>query len=187
MKHNQSLHYQYYQERGHTTEDCRILWNHLEQLVRKWRLKQFLHQCNGQRGQLRLGPQRDVSSRALLGTNNVILATLGRIDSYPSRVMSLARPLVKDSNSEPKRARVEIRSALCFSDEDKVGTIQPHDDALVVTLRFGGYDVKKVLVDQCSGVEIMYPDLYKWLNLKPEDLTGYDSPLLGFDGKVVIP
>ena len=33
----------------------------------------------------------------------------------------------------------------------------------------------------------MYPDLYKWLNLKPEDLTTYDSPLLGFDGKVVVP
>ena len=33
----------------------------------------------------------------------------------------------------------------------------------------------------------MYPNLYKGLNLKPEDLTGYNSPLLGFDGKVVIP
>ena len=33
----------------------------------------------------------------------------------------------------------------------------------------------------------MYPDLYKGLNLKPEGLTAYDSPLLGFDGKVVVP
>ena len=33
----------------------------------------------------------------------------------------------------------------------------------------------------------MYPDLYKGLNLKLEDLTGYDSPLLGFDGKFVVP
>lgn len=33
----------------------------------------------------------------------------------------------------------------------------------------------------------MYPDLYKGLNLKPEDLTTYDSPLVSFDGKVVIP
>ena len=33
----------------------------------------------------------------------------------------------------------------------------------------------------------MYLDLYKRLNLKLEDLTSYDSPLLGFDGKVVIP
>ena len=42
---------------------------------------------------------------------------------------------------------MEVRPALSFSDEDKVGTIQPHDDALVVTFRIGGYDVKSVLVD----------------------------------------
>ena len=33
----------------------------------------------------------------------------------------------------------------------------------------------------------MYPDLYKGLNLRPENLTTYDSPLMSFDGKVVIP
>ena len=33
----------------------------------------------------------------------------------------------------------------------------------------------------------MYPDLYKGLNLKPEDLIAYDSPLVSFNGKVVIP
>ena len=33
----------------------------------------------------------------------------------------------------------------------------------------------------------MYPDLYKGLNLKLEDLTSYDSPLVGFNGKVAIP
>ena len=72
-------------------------------------------------------------------------------------------------------------------DEDKIGTIQPHGDALVVTLRIGGYDVKMVIVDQGSCVEVMYPDLYKGLNLKPEDLTAYDSPLAGFNGKLVAP
>ena len=61
--------------------------------------------------------------------------------------MFVARLLTKDSNSEPKRDRVEIQLALSFSNEDKIGTIQPHDDALVVTLKIGGYDVKKVLVD----------------------------------------
>ena len=47
--------------------------------------------------------------------------------------------------------------------------------------------MKRVMVDQGSGVEIMHPDLYRGLNLKPEDLTAYDSPLVSFDGKVVIP
>ena len=33
----------------------------------------------------------------------------------------------------------------------------------------------------------MYPDLYKGLNLKSEDLTTYESPLVSFKGKTVIP
>ena len=82
---------------------------------------------------------------------------------------------------------MDIQLILGFSDEDKVGTIQPHDDALIVTLRIGGYDVKRVLIDQGSAVEIMYPDLYKGLNLKSKDLTAYDSPLVSFEGKTVIP
>ena len=68
-----------------------------------------------------------------------------------------------------------------------MGTIQPHDDALVVTLRIGGYDVKMVMVDQGNRAEIMYPDLYRGLNLKLKDLIAYDSPLVSFNGKVVIP
>ena len=101
--------------------------------------------------------------------------------------MSVAWLLAEESNFEPKKARVEIRPMLSFSDEDKMGTIQPHDDTLVVTLRIEGYDVKMVMVDQGSGAKIMYPDLYRGLSLKPNDLTAYDSPLVSFDGKVVIP
>ena len=47
--------------------------------------------------------------------------------------------------------------------------------------------MKRVLMDQGSRVEIMYPDLYKGLNLKLEDLEKYESPLVGFDGRMVIP
>ena len=47
--------------------------------------------------------------------------------------------------------------------------------------------MKRVLVDQDSGAEIMHPDLYKGLNLRSENLTVYDSPLVSFDGKIVVP
>ena len=33
----------------------------------------------------------------------------------------------------------------------------------------------------------MYPDLYKGLDLRAEDLTPYSSPLVSFEGKVIIP
>ena len=99
----------------------------------------------------------------------------------------MARLSTEDSNSEPKRARKEIQPILGFSNEDKARTIQPYDDALVVTLRLGGYDVRRVMVDNGSGAKIMYPDLYKGLNLRFKDLTAYDSPLVSFEGKMVIP
>ena len=47
--------------------------------------------------------------------------------------------------------------------------------------------MKWVLVDQGSAVEITYLDLYKGLNLKSDDLTAYESPLISFEGKTVIP
>ena len=72
-----------------------------------------------------------------------------------------------------------------FSDEDKIGTLQPHDDTLIVTLKIRGYDVKRVLVDQGSGAEIMYLNLFRGLKLRAENLACYNSPLIGFDGKIV--
>ena len=33
----------------------------------------------------------------------------------------------------------------------------------------------------------MYPDLFKGLGLKPEDLTTYSSPLVSFEGKMIVP
>ena len=118
---------------------------------------------------------------------NVIFIALGRTGSSPSRVMSVAWLPAEDSSAGLKRAKIDIQPILEFLDEDKVGTIQPHDDTLVVTLKIGGYDVKRVLVGQGNAVEIMYPDLYKGLNLRSKDLTAYDSPLVSFEGKTVIP
>ena len=116
-----------------------------------------------------------------------LFAAPGRTRSWPSRVMSVAHLSPKDGRPEPKRAKLDWSLVMGFSDEDKIGTIQPHDDALVIDLRIGGYDVKRVMVDQGSVAEIMYPNLFKGLNLRTEDLTPYNSPLLSFEGKVIIP
>ena len=43
------------------------------------------------------------------------------------------------------------------------------------------------MVDQESRVDVMYPNLFKGLELKSQDLIKYDMPLVSFDGRVVIP
>ena len=93
----------------------------------------------------------------------------------------------EESQPEPKKAKRNSHPILSFSKEDKIGTTQPYDDALLIILKIGGYDVKRVMVDGGSAAEIMYPNLYKGLKLKQENLMPHSSPLISFDGKLVIP
>ena len=44
-----------------------------------------------------------------------------------------------------------------------------------------------MLIDQGSGAEVMYPDLFKGLGLKNKDLSNYDTPLMWFNSHMVIP
>ena len=101
-KRNQNLYCQYHRDHGHTIEDCRNLWDHLDQLIREGKLKQLLHHSSGLSGQTNSWSERETLSRLLLGTINVIFAAPGRTGSCPSRVISVARLSSKDTSYEPK-------------------------------------------------------------------------------------
>ena len=137
-KHNQSLYYHYHQEQGHTSKDCRNLWDHLDQFVREGKLKSLLHHSSGQGNQTSSDSRNHAPSGPPLGTINFIFAAPGRTGSCPSIVMSVVGLSANEDGLEPKRARILTQPTLGFSDEDKIKTIQPHDDALVVMLRIGG-------------------------------------------------
>ena len=78
----------------------------------------------------------------------MIFATPSHCMGSLSSVMSVASKLeLEEQIRESKKVRLKALPTLGFSEEDTDGTFQPHDDALVVTLGIGGYDVKRVLID----------------------------------------
>lgn len=91
-----------------------------------------------------------------------------------------------DSGNRPEKKPRRTLVPITFDKVDLEGASQLRDNALVINC-IGGFLVKKVMVDQGSEAEIMYLDLYKRLGLKPEDLSEYDTPLMGFDGNVAMP
>ena len=99
------------------------------------------------------------------------------------RVLTVA--CMERDSAEKKKKKVEQLTIL-FGEDDLEGTVQPHDDALVVTARISGFLVKRVMIDQGSRADVMYPDLFEGLGLKTQDLAKYDTPLVSFDGRVVI-
>ncbi|XP_075640660.1 uncharacterized protein LOC142612453 [Castanea sativa] len=71
---NQSLHYHYHQDKGHTTEECRTLRDHLNQLAKAGKHNHFLSRPDGQVGHQGTRMYRGNIPRLALGTINVILA-----------------------------------------------------------------------------------------------------------------
>ena len=122
-KRNQNLYCHYYQEPRHIMEDCRNLWDYLDQLVQEGKPKSLLHHSRGQGNQTSLDSWKNAPSGSSLRTINVIFAALGRTGSCPTRVMSVARLSADEGSLEPKRAKILTQSTLGFSDEGKAETI----------------------------------------------------------------
>ena len=104
-----------------------------------------------------------------------------------SRVLAMALGSDPEQDSPTQKKGRWENDNIKFAGEDLEGTIQPHEDALVVTLRIGGFDVRRVMIDQGRETDVMYVDFLEGLRLKNQDLMKYDTPLVSFDGRVVIP
>ncbi|XP_075636500.1 uncharacterized protein LOC142608693 [Castanea sativa] len=188
---NQNLHCHYHQDKGHTTKDCWTLRDHLNQLVKAGKINHLVAKLDEQGGQQGTRKYWGNTPQPSLGTINFILAQLRGEFRKPSRIMTVqngfGNEVMEESSQIVKRMKFSATPVLGFFDKDKEDMYQPHDDALVVTIRIGGYDVRRVLVDDGSGAEIMYLNLFNGLKLREEDLEKYDSPLVGFDRKQIIP
>lgn len=69
---------------------------------------------------------------------------------------------------------------ISLTDEDLNGVQIPHNDALVVTLRVGDYDIEKILVDQGSCIEVLHYKAFKLMGLDQAGLVEFITPLIGF-------
>ncbi|XP_023922707.2 uncharacterized protein LOC112034148 [Quercus suber] len=160
---NQNLYCTYHKDWGHTTEQCRVLKDHLGQLAKAGHLKEFVTDA---------GDRRTVH---------------GRFNGKGEGVLTVTSVEGSTGVPPPAKRNKPTREPIAFDDSDLEGTIQPHDDALIVTARIGGFVVKRIMIDQGSGADVMYPDLFRGLGLRKEDLAKYNTPLVGFDGKMVTP
>ena len=65
-------------------------------------------------------------------------------------------PIEDCSGKQLSEKKVKFtQEPITFNDDDLEGTIQPHNDALVVTTQINGFIVKRVIVDQGSGADVM--------------------------------
>ncbi|XP_075659163.1 uncharacterized protein LOC142629054 [Castanea sativa] len=186
MRRNQNLYCNYHRDKGHTTKQCRVLKDHMEQLVRVGHLKEFIVEPRNQESGQGARPQGNPLPPPLGVIEFIHVALRGTLVTRKKGVLTVV-PVESGRDEQPTEKKMKYtREPIAFDDDDLEGTTQLHDDALVVIAQINGFVVKRVMVDQGSGAEVMYPDLFRGLGLKNEDLSKYDTPLVGFDGRMVV-
>ena len=144
---NQNLYYTYRRDNGYITEQCRVLKDHLRQLVKTGYLKEFVVDSRN-RGTRQGAQQRGNPFPPPLGVIKVIHAALRGTAVTRGRGVLTIVPVEDCSGKQPSKKKMKLaREPITFNDDDLKGTIQPHDDALVVTTRINDFIVKRVMVD----------------------------------------
>uniref|UniRef100_A0A2N9H8G2 Retrotransposon gag domain-containing protein n=1 Tax=Fagus sylvatica TaxID=28930 RepID=A0A2N9H8G2_FAGSY len=165
----------YHRERGHLTENCYKFKSHLEQLVSDGHLSEYVNPNLTK--QEKVGQNNDLPGSSGIvpaGVIHVILSPLCTSISPASYRSDLRKAFhlrqsfgISDYAHLVPRLCSEahgssVNGTISFSDSDLHDVQLPHNDPLVITLRIGNYDVKRVLVDQGSfaevGVNLSLPD-----------------------------
>ncbi|XP_028074816.1 uncharacterized protein LOC114277159 [Camellia sinensis] len=188
-RHNQNLRCTYHQDRGHITQNCRALKQHLEDLVTAGHLRDYIDQDKEvtELGNPPLEPNIKHPPQLII---NVIhgTATQESKEALKEEIAKAAQ-IQRVMSVEPasKKVRIVPKSPLCtvsFTSKDLEGIQHPHTDALIITVGIGKrFDIKRVLVDQGSAADILYYDLFRKLGLSEQHLTPAAAPLVGFNSQ----
>ena len=87
-----------------------------------------------------------------------------------------------------------IDGTIVFPAIDPARVLQPHRDALILTLGIGDFDVKRILVDPGSSMNLLQVSVVKQMGLIPSSLENPGRMLSGFNsasttslGDVILP
>ncbi|KAJ0985389.1 hypothetical protein J5N97_003745 [Dioscorea zingiberensis] len=100
---------------------------------------------------------------------------------------SYARMVGTTQEIETPRRRSRPTAPIIFYDNDVSGVRHPHDDALVVAIKVSSFQMKRVLIDSGSSVDILFWSAFERMRYDADDLLPVKSSLVGFSGGVVQP
>ena len=89
--------------------------------------------------------------------------------------------------SLPPLKQRRVDQDMYFSEEDARGVKQPYDDPLVIMITIKGFNIRRVLVDNGSLIDIIYLSAFQQLKVDPKRLRLFESPLVSFSGDKVYP
>ncbi|KAK3017386.1 hypothetical protein RJ639_006321 [Escallonia herrerae] len=156
----------------------------IEALIKCGHLKKYIAHIDDRREATTVVEGRE-DRQENAGTINTISRGIAAGGSSGRGLKAYTREVCKTSQSLSKKQKTTLVPIISFS-EDEIGDIKtPHDDSLVVTLRVGNFDVKRIFVDNGSSAEVLFYEAFQKMNISSDQLRKMDTPLYGFSNHPV--
>ena len=75
-----------------------------------------------------------------------------------------------------------INGVITFPPVDLNRVLQPHQDALILTLGISNFDVRQIFVDPSSSIDLLQMSAFKQMEFPPSALENLGRILSGFNG-----
>jgi len=201
----------FHQNYGHTTDECVVLKDRIEELIQAGHLRRFVqgqgrvprrrertpenkHFLGGreraQEGERPHQRQRaddnvtqEPKNPALKGVINTIAGGFtGGGCTTTTRRKHLRAVQAVNAVTSPLRRRMP---PITFTDADFQGTDPAQDYPMVITVEIENFVVMKTFVDQGSSVDILYWKTFKKLQIPESNVQHYEDQIVGFSGERV--
>nr|CAN60477.1 hypothetical protein VITISV_014549 [Vitis vinifera] len=180
----------FHKDHGHTTETCRCLHFLVKKLIKAGHLKQYLRSDAGGRD---VPQNRNSGAPRAPATAKAVINYINggpsdeEYDSRRKRQRLLRAALVRERINSIRPGLTgggprPIDGTIIFPPADPARTLQPHHDALILSLEIGDFDVRRILVDPGSSADLVQASVVSHMG---HSLTGLENPgqiLSGFNG-----
>ncbi|XP_065619847.1 uncharacterized protein LOC136063414 [Quercus suber] len=179
----------FHRDHSHNTANCYDLKQQIEALIRQGKLQKFINKERADPNRQESPPQWDNERpRPPIGDIRMIVGGTTTTGSSKKARKTYLRSVqnVQLTGSAPNIARTES-PIIGFSEEDARRLHHPHDNALVVSIHVGDYNVHRVLIDNGSSADILYYPAFQQMGIDKARLIPTSAPLVGFGGTRVFP
>ena len=80
----------------------------------------------------------------------------------------------------------QTKEPITFTEKDAQKVQLSHNDVVVVTLNIAGYDVRCILIDNESSIDILFYDVFSKISIPDSRMGPLSSPLVVFTGDAIL-
>ena len=156
-------------DHGHDTANCYDLKQQIEALIRQGKLQKFVSRERTDTPEEQAPRRENNHPRPPIGDIRMIVRGTAAAGSSKKARKTYLRMVhsVQLTGSVPKVPRID-NPVINFSEDDARRLHYPHDDALVVSLQIGDYNMHRVLVDNGSSADILYYPAFQQMRIDKE-------------------